>query len=172
VTVDNGTKTITTTVPAGGTATSATIADKPSDGTVTVCHTSGASKDCIPVSPENQQYCNPFRALTSIVPERIDQGVDYAGAGPIYAMGPGTVDVYRNRDDSGWPGGTFVSYKVTAGPASGKLIYLAENIDLNTALHSGSYVGSGSIPEHRARVSARTDAATFCGRCTRMTNAA
>jgi hypothetical protein len=141
VTVDNGTKTITTTVPAGGTATSAKIADNASDGTVSVCH----SKDCIPVSPENQQYCNPFRAVTGLVPERIDQGVDYACSGPIYAMAPGIVDVYHNRDDSGWPGGTFISYKVTAGPAAGKVIFLAENIDLNTALHSGSYVFSGTI---------------------------
>lgn len=141
VTVDNGTKTITTTVPAGGTATSANIADNPSDGTISVCR----SKDCIPVSPENQQYCNPFRAVKDLAPERIDQGVDYACSGPIYAMGPGTVDVYHNRDDSGWPGGTFISYKVTAGPASGKVIYLAENIDLNTALKSGSYVFSGTI---------------------------
>jgi hypothetical protein len=145
VTVDNGTKTITTTVPPSGTATSANIADKPSDGTVSVCRTTGSSKDCLAVAPTNQQYCNPFRALKNIVPERIDQGVDYGGAGPIYAMGPGTVDVYFNRDDSGWPGGTFVSYKVTAGPASGKVIYLAENIDLNTALHSGSYVFSGTV---------------------------
>jgi hypothetical protein len=138
VSLDNGTKTITTTVPAGGKATSAKIADKPSDGTVTVCHTSGMSKDCLPVSPENKEYCNPFRAITKLAPERIDQGVDYGGAGPIYAMGPGVVDVYRNRNDSGWPGGTFVSYKLSAGPASGKVIFLAENIDLDKSLHSGS----------------------------------
>ncbi len=141
VTIDNGTKTITTTVPAGGTATSATIADKPSDGTVSVCH----SKDCIPVSPENQQYCDPFRAVKNLVPERIDQGVDYACSGSIYAMGPGVVDVFHNRDDSGWPGGTFMSYKLTAGPASGKTIFLAENIDLDTSLHAGSYVFSGTV---------------------------
>jgi hypothetical protein len=141
VTIDNGTKTITTTVPAGGTATSAKIADKASDGTVSVC----ASKDCLPVSPANQAYCNPFRAVKNIVPERIDQGVDYACSGPIYAMGPGTIDVFRNRNDTGWPGGTFMSYKLTAGPASGKTIYLAENIDLDTSLHSGSYVFNGTI---------------------------
>ena len=141
VTVDNGAKTITTTIPAGGAATSASIADNPSDGTVSVCH----SKDCIPVSPENQQYCDPFRAVKNIVPERIDQGVDYACSGPIYAMGPGVVDVFRNRDDSGWPGGTFVSYKLSAGPAAGKTIFLAENIDLDTSLHAGSYVFSGTV---------------------------
>lgn len=141
VTLDNGTKTITTTVPAGATATSANLADKPSDGTVSVC----AGKNCLPVSPANEQYCNPFRAVKGLVPERIDQGVDYACSGPIYAMGPGVIDVFHNRDDSGWPGGTFMSYKLTAGPASGKTIYLAENIDLDTSLKSGSFVFSGTI---------------------------
>lgn len=145
VMVDNGTKAVTTTVPAGGTASTAKIADKPGDGTVSVCHTSGTTKDCLPVSPENEQYCDPFRAVTSLAPERIDQGVDYGGSGPIYAMAPGVVDVYHNRDDSGWPGGTFVSYKLSAGPASGEVIYLAENIDLDKSLHSGSYVFSGTV---------------------------
>jgi hypothetical protein len=141
VTVDNGTKTVTTTVAAGENATSAKIADKASDGTVTVC----TGKNCLPVSPANEQYCNPFRAVKNLVPERIDQGVDYACSGPIYAMGPGIIDVFHNRDDSGWPGGTFMSYKLTAGPASGKTIYLAENVDLEPSLKSGSYVFSGTI---------------------------
>jgi hypothetical protein len=141
VTVDNGTKANTTTIPAGATANSATIADKANDGTITVCH----MKDCIPVAPANERYCNPFRAVTGLVPERIDQGVDYACSGPIYAMGPGVVDVYHNRDDSGWPGGTFISYKLTAGPAAGKTIFLAENIDLNATLHTGSHVFSGTV---------------------------
>src|SRR5580765_5284460 len=43
VTMDNGTKTLTTTIPAGATATSATLADKPSDGTITVC----SGKNCL-----------------------------------------------------------------------------------------------------------------------------
>jgi len=60
-------------------------------------------------------------------------------------MGPGIIDVYKNRTDTGWPGGTFVSYKLTAGPASGKVIFLAENIDLNTSLHSKSVVSNGTI---------------------------
>lgn len=146
VTVDNGTKTITTTVAAGARATTPTIADKPGDGSVTVCRTSGHAKDdCLPVSPTNERYCNPLRAVTKLKPERIDQGVDYAGAGPIYAIGPGVVDVYRNRNDSGWPGGTFVSYKLTAGPAAGKVVFLAENVDLDTSLHSGSHVFNGTV---------------------------
>jgi hypothetical protein len=144
VTVDNASTTVTAPVPGGGTATTAILADNPTDGTVTVCGTAGAH-GCLPVSPQNQEYCNPYRAVASLVPQRIDQGVDYCGAGPIYAIGPGTIDLYNNRNDTGWPGGTFVSYKMSAGPAAGFEIYLAENIDLNPALHAGSFVYSGTV---------------------------
>ncbi len=143
VTVDNGSQTITLSVPAGGTATSSKLADNPSDGKVTVCAT-GSSQDCLP-KQQNQKYCDPFRSIDSLVPERIDQGVDYAGSGPIYAMAPGTIDLFYNRTDSGWPGGTFMSYKLTAGPAKGREIFLAENIDLDTTLHPGSFVYSGTV---------------------------
>jgi len=143
VSVDNGSKTITVGVPAGAMATSANLADNPTDGTVTVCATA-ALHACLPMAPQNQRYCNPYRDVASLVPERLDQGVDYGGSGPIYAMGPGTIDLYRNRTDTGWPGGTFVSYKLSAGPAAGREIYLAENIDLDPQLQSGSFVYSGT----------------------------
>ena len=142
--VANGTSTVTVDVPAGGTATSTNLADNPADGTVTVCAT-GTSHACLPSATPNQKYCNPYRDLASLNPERIDQGVDYGGAGPIYAMAPGTIDVFNNRTDSGWPGGTFVSYRVTVGPAAGKEIYLAENIDLNPSLQTGAFVYSGTV---------------------------
>jgi hypothetical protein len=145
VTVDNGTSTVTANLAAGGTATSAHVADKPSDGTVSVCGTAGASHGCVPVPPVNQRYCNPYRSVTGLRAERIDQGVDYGGAGPIYAIGPGTIDVYKNRNDTGWPGGTFASYKISAGPAAGRVVYLAENIDLNPSLHTGAFVFSGTV---------------------------
>jgi hypothetical protein len=144
VSLDNGSKTITLAVPAGGTATSATLTDDPADGTVTVCATA-PSHACLPSAPQNQRYCDPYRDVTNLTPERIDQGVDYGGSGPIYAMGPGTIDLYYNRTDTGWPGGTFVSYKLVAGPAAGREIYLAENIDLDTGLKAGSFVFSGTV---------------------------
>jgi hypothetical protein len=144
VTVNNGSKTITLDVADGKTATSATLADKATDGTVAVCAT-GASHACLPKDPQNQRYCDPYRGIGNLVPERIDQGVDYAGSGPLYAMGPGTIDFYANRTDTGWPGGTFVAYKLSAGPAAGRVIYLAENIDLDKNLKSGSFVFSGTV---------------------------
>jgi hypothetical protein len=144
VSIDNGSATKMIDVPAGGTAMTAALADNPADGTVAVCSTTG-SRSCLATPPQNQRYCNPFRAVPNLNPERIDQGVDYGGAGSIYAMGPGIIDVFQNRTDAGWPGGTFVSYKLSAGPASGRTIYLAENIDLDPALHSGSFVYSGTV---------------------------
>lgn len=78
--------------------------------------------------PARSPYKNPFRASRA-VPSRIDQGVDYyAPAGdPIYAIGPGVVDqVYQSG--SGWPGGGWVSYLLTSGPAKGNRVYVAEDV--------------------------------------------
>lgn len=65
------------------------------------------------------EFVNPVGpGLTS---GRIDMGVDYAGSGPLYAMGSGTiVNVYN----SGWPGGKFIALKLD----SGQFMYYAENI--------------------------------------------
>ncbi|MGH8980189.1 MAG: hypothetical protein ACRDWE_04095, partial [Acidimicrobiales bacterium] len=51
--------------------------------------------------------------------------VDYAGGGPIYALGDGVV---LNTTNSGWPGGAFISYRLLDGPASGDIVYVAENV--------------------------------------------
>ena len=144
VSAGNGSTTITANVPPGGTATTANIADDPTSGSVNICGDTG-SHQCLPAATPNQRYCNPYRDVAGLTPERIDQGVDYGGSGSIYALGPGTIDLFSNRNDPGWPGSTFVSYKVSAGPASGKIIYLAENIDLDPALHAGSFVYSGTV---------------------------
>lgn len=71
-------------------------------------------------------YSNPLRDLSDLVPERIDQGVDYSGAGPIYALGTGIVE---NVYNSGWPNGVFIAYELTApGPAEDDVVYAAEDI--------------------------------------------
>jgi len=78
------------------------------------------------VTPSPGEYTNPLRAINDLVPERIDQGVDYSGAGPIFAIGNGVV---LSTVNSGWPGGTFISYRLTNGPADGLVVYAAEDID-------------------------------------------
>jgi hypothetical protein len=70
-------------------------------------------------------YLNPLRALTSLLPQEIDQGVDYCASGPIYALGNGVVE---NLYDPGWPSGVFISYRMTSGPAKGHYVFVAENV--------------------------------------------
>jgi hypothetical protein len=74
-------------------------------------------------------YVNPF-AGASVTPERIDQGVDYAGTGTVSAIGAGTVtSVFApGSSGSGWPGGGYVEYKLTSGPDAGAYIYAAEGL--------------------------------------------
>ncbi len=71
-------------------------------------------------------YANPLRAVGGLTPERIDQGVDYSGYGPIYALGDGVV---LSTVVAGWPGGTFISYRLTGGPGAGLVVYAAEDIE-------------------------------------------
>jgi murein DD-endopeptidase MepM/ murein hydrolase activator NlpD len=77
-------------------------------------------------NPTPGSYANPLRAINGLNPERVDQGVDYSGFGPIYAVGDGVV---LSTANSGWPGGTFISYRLTDGPAAGLAVYAAEDID-------------------------------------------
>jgi murein DD-endopeptidase MepM/ murein hydrolase activator NlpD len=80
-----------------------------------------------PVSfnPSPGRYANPLRAIAALGPERIDQGVDYRGYGSIYAVGDGVV---LSTYNGGWPGGTFISYRLIDGPAAGLVVYAAEDI--------------------------------------------
>ncbi len=85
-------------------------------------------------------YLDPLRAVTSLVPQEIDQGVDYCGSGPVYAIGPGVVE---NTTNPGWPGGAFISYRLSTGPAAGLVVYVAENV--TPAVAVGQTVGAGTI---------------------------
>jgi hypothetical protein len=70
-------------------------------------------------------YQDPLRAVSSLTPERVDQGVDYSGSGPIFAIGDGVV---LNTTNTGWPGGAFITYQLSDGPAAGDIVYVAENV--------------------------------------------
>lgn len=77
-------------------------------------------------------YANPIgKGLT---PERIDQGVDYGGSGPLYALGNGTI---TNTHNSGWPGGTFLTIHLD----SGQYVYYAE--DVQPLVSVGQKVSAG-----------------------------
>ncbi len=87
-------------------------------------------------------YRNPLRDVKNLGQSRVDQGVDYTGSGPVYAIGNGVV---KNITNAGWPGGTFIVYQLTDGPAKDKYVFFAENcspiqvsigqtVDTNTVL--------------------------------------
>jgi hypothetical protein len=92
------------------------------------------------VNPSPGSYADPLRDINGLSPERIDQGVDYSGYGPIYAIGDGTV---LSTVNGGWPGGTFITYRLNDGPASGLVVYAAEDIDPRVAV--GQSVTSGTV---------------------------
>lgn len=72
-------------------------------------------------------YLNPLREVSGLVPERADMGVDFAGAGPVFAIGAGVV-TNAQGNNGGWPGGGWITYLLTDGPAVGEVVYLAENV--------------------------------------------
>jgi hypothetical protein len=76
-----------------------------------------------------------------LVAQRIDQGVDYGGYGPVYAMGKGKV---LNLTNSGWPGGTFIVYQLLEGPAAGKFVFFAENCPVSPSLRISQIVDSST----------------------------
>lgn len=71
-------------------------------------------------------YLNPLRNASDLVLERIDQGVDFSGSGPVYALGDGVV-LNSSADYPGWGGG-WITYQLTDGPAAGLVVYVAEDI--------------------------------------------
>jgi murein DD-endopeptidase MepM/ murein hydrolase activator NlpD len=85
-------------------------------------------------------YSNPFRAVSALSPERIDQGVDYSGFGPVYAVGNGVV---LSTVNGGWPGGTFIAYQLSGGPAAGLVVYVGE--DVEPAVQVGASVTSSTV---------------------------
>jgi hypothetical protein len=91
-------------------------------------------------SPLPGTYQNPLRDVQDLVPERIDQGVDYAGIGPVYALGDGIV---LATTVPGWPNNTNIVYELTDGPATGFVVYLAE--DVVPAVNVGQIVNANSI---------------------------
>ncbi|HUZ21289.1 MAG TPA: hypothetical protein VMU75_12030 [Acidimicrobiales bacterium] len=90
--------------------------------------------------PSPGGYANPLRSVSGLSPERIDQGVDYNGFGPLYAVGDGVV---LSTVNGGWPGGTYITYRLTDGPAAGLVVYAAE--DINPTVQVGENVTPNTV---------------------------
>jgi murein DD-endopeptidase MepM/ murein hydrolase activator NlpD len=99
----------------------------------------GGAQSCQPAS-EPTDYVNPL-AGARVRPERIDQGVDYAGSGTLAAIGAGTV-TYMGTDATGWPG-SFIEYRLLDGPDAGCYVYYAEGVNPAAGLRIGEKVAAG-----------------------------
>ena len=87
-------------------------------------------------------YRNPLRDVSGLNPERIDMGVDFGGSGPVYALGNAVV-TNATGNAAGWPGGGWITYKLTDGPDAGLMVYLAE--DVTPTVQVGQHVSSATV---------------------------
>ena len=87
-------------------------------------------------------YVNPLRGVSGLVPERIDMGADFGGAGPVYALGAAVI-TGATGDSAGWPGGGWITYQLTDGPDAGLMVYLAE--DVTPAVQVGQHVSPSTV---------------------------
>jgi hypothetical protein len=95
-----------------------------------------ASRSASPPAPA-PVYLNPFRAVTGLMPQRIDMGADFAGSGPVYPIGNAVV-TNATASNYGWPGGGWITYQLTDGPAAGLMVFVAE--DVQPAVQVGEHV--------------------------------
>ena len=102
----------------------------------------GAAQACTaPIAPG--AYVNPFAHARGIVPQRIDQGVDYDGNGPIAAIGDATITHISTAAAIGWPGYHDITYQLDNGPDQGNWVYVAEDITPAPGLYDGEQVSAG-----------------------------
>jgi hypothetical protein len=91
--------------------------------------------------PGRPYYVNPLRGVSGLVPERIDEGVDFGGSGPVYALGDAVVT--NAGENAGWPGGGWITYQLTDGPDQGLMVFLAE--DVTPTVQVGQHVTPSTV---------------------------
>jgi hypothetical protein len=99
----------------------------------------GLTRACQPTSAPGS-YVNPLGGA-HVKPERIDQGVDYAGSGALAAIGTGRV-TYVATSGTGWPG-SFIEYRLEDGADAGCYVYYAEGVNPVAGLRVGEIVVAG-----------------------------
>ncbi|HXZ75590.1 MAG TPA: hypothetical protein VEH31_32615 [Streptosporangiaceae bacterium] len=95
-----------------------------------------------PQAPAQTGYANPLRNVSGLIAERVDMGADFAGSGPVYALGDGVI-TNATGSSGGWPGGGWITYKLTDGPDAGLIVYVAE--DVTPAVQPGQHVTSSTV---------------------------
>jgi hypothetical protein len=84
-------------------------------------------------SNPQQAYSNPLRAVEGLIPERVDMGVDFGGSGPVYPLGDALI-TSATGNSPGWPGGGWITYRLTDGPDAGLVVYIAEDAQPTVAV--------------------------------------
>ena len=87
-------------------------------------------------------YRNPLRDVSGLIPERVDMGVDFGGSGPVYALGDAVI-TNATSSSAGWPGGGWITYQLTDGPAAGLEVFLAEDVQPEVSV--GQHVTSSTV---------------------------
>jgi murein DD-endopeptidase MepM/ murein hydrolase activator NlpD len=81
------------------------------------------------------EYVSPFVSATQ---GRVDQGVDFTGAGPILAVGDAQI---LATGAPGWPEGGGVLYRLLDGAEAGRVIFVYEGVA--ATVHAGQRVSAG-----------------------------
>lgn len=94
-------------------------------------------------------YRNPLRDVQGLKAARVDMGTDWFGRGVIYPLGPAVITKAATGPGSPWYGavgapspGTWIAYKLTAGPLAGQQVYVAE--DVQPLVREGQRVDAGT----------------------------
>jgi hypothetical protein len=100
----------------------------------------GAQPGRCPLAVAPAGYVNPLAGAV-LKPERIDQGVDYAGSGTLEAIGRAKV-TYLATSNTGWPG-AFIEYQLLGGADAGCYVFYAEGVIPADGLQVGETVSAG-----------------------------
>jgi hypothetical protein len=106
---------------------------RPAFSVAVAAHPSSSPSQALPSSPPQAPYSNPLRAVTGLIPERVDMGVDFGGSGPVYPLGDAVI-TNATGNSSGWPGGGWITYRLTDGPDAGLMVYVAEDVQPTVAV--------------------------------------
>jgi hypothetical protein len=96
----------------------------------------------VAASSPSSAYSNPLRAVAGLIPERVDMGIDFGGSGPVYPLGDAVI-TSATGSSSGWPGGGWITYRLTDGPDAGLMVYVAE--DVQPAVAVGAVVTPSTV---------------------------
>lgn len=97
----------------------------------------------VTTSAPSGAYADPLRAISGLVADRVDMGVDYSGSGPVYALGPGIIQAIYCNCTYGWPGGGWICELLTGGPDAGSSVYVAE--DATAQAYTGEKVWDTTV---------------------------